>query len=47
MPNAEQLSRKWIAVEKNRQYAEDSELRFTYPPDENNEADKELLLFEM
>jgi DNA modification methylase len=28
---AESLGRKWIAVEKNREYAKDSELRFTEP----------------
>lgn len=38
---AERLGRRWLAVEKDRHYAKDSELRFNEP----QEASKERLLF--
>lgn len=44
---AEQLGRRWIAVEKNREYAEDSELRFKCPPDQNGKTEQQALLFEL
>jgi DNA modification methylase len=34
---AEQLGRRWIAVEKNHEYATDSELRFTAPEPKNGQ----------
>jgi len=44
---AEQLGRRWIAVEKNREYSEDSELRFKCPADENGNTKRQPLLFEV
>lgn len=44
---AEQLGRRWIAVEKNRTYAEDSELRFQHPPESKCEHSEQGLLFDM
>jgi len=43
---AEQLGRKWIAVEKNREYAEDSELRFKWGGDENGKSKGQTMLFQ-
>lgn len=42
---AEQLGRKWIAVEKNAQYAEDSQLRFQSKPEVAAVCEGEKLLF--
>jgi len=44
---AEQLRRRWIAVEKSREYCEDSELRFKCPADENGKTRRQPLLFEV
>jgi len=41
---AEQLGRRWIAVEKNRCYAADSQLRFQFA--ENGKPEEQTLLFE-
>jgi site-specific DNA-methyltransferase (cytosine-N4-specific) len=43
---AEQLKRRWIAVEKDRTYAKDSELRFRGGLDEETQVDKQALLFQ-
>ena len=43
---AEQLGRRWIAVEKNRTYAEDSELRFQCRDGGNGKAKGQSLLFD-
>ncbi|MBN1589939.1 MAG: site-specific DNA-methyltransferase [Pirellulales bacterium] len=42
---AEQLRRKWIAIEKNRTYAKDSELRFRFPERGNGKTNAQQLLF--
>ena len=39
---AEQLGRRWIALEKSREYADDSELRFTSPEVEVSEGQQML-----
>jgi DNA modification methylase len=39
---AEQLGRRWIAVEKDRHYVEDSQLRFTHPDEFTNNGQKTL-----
>jgi site-specific DNA-methyltransferase (cytosine-N4-specific) len=39
---AEQLGRKWIAIEKSREYADDSELRFTSPEVASSEGQQLL-----
>ena len=44
---AEQLGRKWMAIEKNREYAEDSELRFMCEAEAVSQSDGQGLLFEM
>ena len=44
---AEQLGRKWIAIEKNREYAEDSELRFNCGAELAAPSDGQALLFDM
>jgi site-specific DNA-methyltransferase (cytosine-N4-specific) len=44
---AEQLGRKWIAVEKNRAYATDSELRFQCREKGNGKAKGQPLLFDL
>ena len=44
---AEKLGRRWIAIEKNREYAEDSELRFECYEEDNGETEGQALLFEM
>jgi len=43
---AEQLGRKWIAIEKDREYAEDSELRFKYLGDDNGKSKGQAMLFQ-
>jgi DNA modification methylase len=43
---AEQLGRKWIAIEKAREYAEDSELRFKYLGDDNEKSKGQAVLFQ-
>ena len=42
---AERLGRKWIAVEKSRTYAKDSELRFQHREKSNGKAKGQPLLF--
>lgn len=44
---AERLGRRWIAVEKNRTYAEDSELRFKCYLEANDDTVGQALLFDM
>ena len=44
---AEQLGRKWIAIEKNRTYAKDSELRFKCAEESNGKGNKQRLLFNL
>ena len=44
---ADKLGRKWIAIEKNREYAEDSELRFQWFQEANGDTGGQALLFEM
>jgi len=39
---AERLGRKWIAIEKSREYAMDSELRFIEPEEANGEGQQLL-----
>lgn len=43
---AEQLGRRWLAVEKDRTYAKDSQLRFQCPPDANGKTKGQSLLFD-
>ena len=43
---AEQLKRRWIAIEKNRAYAKASELRFQCPEESNAKAHGQALLFD-
>jgi len=43
---AEELRRKWIAIEKNREYAEDSELRFQGEFKNDRDAKSQMLLFD-
>jgi DNA modification methylase len=44
---AEQLKRRWIAIEKNRTYANDSELRFKCREESNSRGKGQTLLFDM
>ncbi len=44
---AEQLGRKWIAIEKSRAYAKDSELRFRELPSVKDDNTGQALLFDM
>lgn len=44
---AEELGRKWVAIEKNRTYAKDSELRFRYQEENNRKSKGQALLFDM
>lgn len=44
---AEQLGRKWVAIEKNREYAADSELRFQCYLESNGDTVGQPLLFDM
>jgi len=44
---AEQLGRKWIAIEKNRTYAKDSELRFRCGEESNGKAKPQAMLFDL
>jgi len=39
---AERLGRKWIAIEKSREYATDSELRFIEPEEANGKGQQLL-----
>ncbi len=43
---AEQLGRRWIAVEKDRTYAKDSQLRFRCRPDSNGKTKAQPMLFD-
>jgi DNA modification methylase len=43
---AEQLGRRWIAVEKNRTYAKDSELRFQCREEAAGENNVQTMLFD-
>ncbi len=42
---AEKLGRNWIAVEKDRHYAKDSQLRFSEPQEAGANGNGEKLLF--
>ena len=44
---AEQLGRKWLAVEKDRTYAKDSQLRFQCREKPNGKPKGQPLLFEL
>lgn len=44
---AEQLGRKWIAIEENRTYAKDSELRFRCREESNSKSKGQALLFDL
>lgn len=43
---ADGLKRKWVSVELRRDYAEDSKLRFSMPPESGEEASGQLILLQ-
>jgi site-specific DNA-methyltransferase (cytosine-N4-specific) len=45
---AQRLGRRWIAIEKNRSYAKDSQVRFQYPGENGGRhTDQQALLFDL